>query len=1040
MIMQSKNDFTNIRIEMRPDSLAPTLVVHLSIMPEALCVRETHLGTKVFLHGWPQAGRVGGPGLPARTLRIALPNKTEVSGSLIAETINQSPVTNRTTTLAPIREPRRDIPDRTRSQIVSVARLPKHYRTECQKPRPLVRFLGTDHVGTTAIAIVEVNPVFLGESGNLILATELEVKLPLANAWSSKAATIQTSSAIAPVSQSQFDRLDELARTIVINPADVLGHDRVLRDLAVRWDYLIITDDMTWNAATKTPIDAVSPSIVSTFNILAAWKNSLGLRARVVTVTEIVQSRAGFGLGVDFVTASGDLQDAIRRFLRWAHNTWGTAYVLLGGDDRIVPIRRLSIGSGGHKSMPTDLYYAALNPQNDEWTEGRSLDYGGYGFDRLMPDLSVGRAPASNATEAGNFVTKLKRYEGLRISANDLTQPWLESILYVSTKWGGDDPTEVKLAASFPPGDNEYALDPGRTHAVIKLIDTVHVTQDRNASTTSPSENCFNRSPGKAYVKIHLRPTYKNPQDIVANTASGKITLSHNEKACTTTPGWFYTDWLDNDGPCHDASGQNYASTWIIVYLQASAAVPQSFDVRLNPVLRLDYNLLSKLGSGDYRFIPYDVHAATSGHGWCFSVSATDPTPSPLDATAHQVPTPWLAVYANPQERAPQMFVLDPTEEADTMGEQETLRKQNLRDMPGWDVESALYPDLADVPAADRAGIDLQYYTRDRLRGKLNQGQHIISIGGHGNPSSTCGYGEGGDFDLGLADQLSNAPACGILYANSCLTNRYTEDSLSRHLVMKNPNGGVVAYVGYIDEISIGLGHSVENKFFADLSRTGVLGLAFDARASMVVPGSGFDVNSSDLRYTTFMIGLLGDPALKVHNADREYLVASAVAAAPDAGGQINTIYLRPDHRIAQVKQNPGGWARTAVIDRGSWGSRMALAVNADGRLEVFYIGSDNKLYHIWQTAPNSGWTQSFVLDNGSYAKQLVVGSNKDGRLEVFYIGSDNKLYHIWQTTPNSGWTQSFVLDNGSYAKQVALGSNKDGRLEVFYIGSDNQL
>jgi hypothetical protein len=33
------------------------------------------------------------------------------------------------------------------------------------------------------------------------------------------------------------------------------------------------------------------------------------------------------------------------------------------------------------------------------------------------------------------------------------------------------------------------------------------------------------------------------------------------------------------------------------------------------------------------------------------------------------------------------------------------------------------------------------------------------------------------------------------------------------------------------------------------------------------------------------------------------------------------------------------------------------VAQDADGRLEVFVHGTDNALWHIWQTAPNNGWS-----------------------------------------------------------------------------------
>ena len=36
--------------------------------------------------------------------------------------------------------------------------------------------------------------------------------------------------------------------------------------------------------------------------------------------------------------------------------------------------------------------------------------------------------------------------------------------------------------------------------------------------------------------------------------------------------------------------------------------------------------------------------------------------------------------------------------------------------------------------------------------------------------------------------------------------------------------------------------------------------------------------------------------------------------------------------------------------------------------------------------------------------KALQVGRNADGRIEVFYIGMDDVLYHNWQLVPNGKW------------------------------------
>jgi hypothetical protein len=87
-------------------------------------------------------------------------------------------------------------------------------------------------------------------------------------------------------------------------------------------------------------------------------------------------------------------------------------------------------------------------------------------------------------------------------------------------------------------------------------------------------------------------------------------------------------------------------------------------------------------------------------------------------------------------------------------------------------------------------------------------------------------------------------------------------------------------------------------------------------------------------------------------------------------------------------------------------GRALQVGRNADGRIELFYIGIDDVLYHNWQLAPNGYWIGENLLGPGApaKAKQIAVGQNKDGRIEVFYIGMDDVLYHNWQLVPNGKW------------------------------------
>jgi hypothetical protein len=117
----------------------------------------------------------------------------------------------------------------------------------------------------------------------------------------------------------------------------------------------------------------------------------------------------------------------------------------------------------------------------------------------------------------------------------------------------------------------------------------------------------------------------------------------------------------------------------------------------------------------------------------------------------------------------------------------------------------------------------------------------------------------------------------------------------------------------------------------------------------------------------------------------------------------------------------------------------MAVARNADGRMEVFARGTDRALLHIWQVGPNTGWTNEWRSLGGSIQGVPAVGRNGDGRLEVFAVGDDFSVYHIFQTAPNGAWSEWFPL-GGEATRVPVVAQNADGRLEVFVIWTDGRL
>jgi hypothetical protein len=178
--------------------------------------------------------------------------------------------------------------------------------------------------------------------------------------------------------------------------------------------------------------------------------------------------------------------------------------------------------------------------------------------------------------------------------------------------------------------------------------------------------------------------------------------------------------------------------------------------------------------------------------------------------------------------------------------------------------------------------------------------------------------------------------------------------------------------------------------------------------------------------------------------------IGNAVQLALGRNGdtRIEVFYIGWDfvlHHIWQSEPN-GGWVAPAplggtppVQGPSPIQSQLAVGLNEGQRLEVFYVDIDGGLRHNWQTEANgnTGWSGDTLL--AAYANWIAVGQNPSGQLEVFYTGLQGSLFHNWQTTAgnSTAWAGEQLLATGkTLIDQLAVASNQDGRLEIFYINS----
>jgi len=170
--------------------------------------------------------------------------------------------------------------------------------------------------------------------------------------------------------------------------------------------------------------------------------------------------------------------------------------------------------------------------------------------------------------------------------------------------------------------------------------------------------------------------------------------------------------------------------------------------------------------------------------------------------------------------------------------------------------------------------------------------------------------------------------------------------------------------------------------------------------------------------------------------------LSTAVTGALNSDGRLEMFGVGTDNALWHIWQtvpHGGPWSGWDSLG-GVVTSEAAVVLNTDGRLEVFARGTDNALWHIWQTAAHAGPWSGWNSLGGNITSAPSVAVNSDGRLEVFARGTDDAVWHIWQTVAHAGPWSAWDSLGGVVTSDPAVGLNSDGRLEVFARGTDNAV
>ena len=289
-------------------------------------------------------------------------------------------------------------------------------------------YAGEGYLAGYRIATVEVYPLqYEPVPGTLRLARDVRVSITLRSDASEAAPRLRQTRA----ASSLYRRVVE---QIVSNPEDVARH----------------TPDATGDTQDDGPLGFAprfTPSLEGSsveyviitneelepyFEELAAWRTKTGIPAVVRTVSWIEANYPG----------GADTAERIRMFIQDAYESWGTTYVLLGGDTNIVPTRSCFTTYYGSVFVPGDIYYSSVEGNwNGDGDHLYGEGYHGYldpgdNVD-FYPELFVGRAPAKNSVEVETFIDKTMAYEkspSLTMTARNL---YLAEVLFPYDWQGG---------------------------------------------------------------------------------------------------------------------------------------------------------------------------------------------------------------------------------------------------------------------------------------------------------------------------------------------------------------------------------------------------------------------------------------------------------------------------------------------------------------------------------------------------------------------------------------------------------------------------
>lgn len=303
------------------------------------------------------------------------------------------------------------------------------------------------------------------------------------------------------------------------------------------------------------------------FKPLASWKTMKGVKTYIANVEDIIDANPDM-----------DAPLAIKAYLERRYLFNNVKYVLLGGDDTVVPVRECYVEGADSVetyNMPTDLYYACFDGEFN-WDHNGNGIYGEKEDSISMdPSIIVTRIPVRSSDDVDVFVKRTIAYE-----RNPVVGEFSNTMLMAGNVLG-ENIDGTTQSDSEGKGERLYerSIAPYWDGKKMRFYDT-NTDFSGGADYDLTIDNLqYQLSQGYSFVDMitHGSPTAWKVENNKLYTTAEANTLTNKGYSVIVTSACLTNAFDDNTDPCLSESFVRNPNSGVVAYLGCSREGWNSF-------------------------------------------------------------------------------------------------------------------------------------------------------------------------------------------------------------------------------------------------------------------------------------------------------------------------------------------------------------------------------------------------------------------------------------------------------------------------------